>query len=176
MTQTTTTQTEQTYRIHYDYNGGSGVAVVTAETQDDAIRAGMQQATARYASDPATPCTFRSAYRTLTYAEMMSAPNHGVRRVVAVTWEHGVDTGGDWLIVSRGHSMTDGRDYWTDTAQLVRTARSERVAQIMAARARASLRRQVVSGVVDIVRRDSVELVASSGPVGCHTGDGSASV
>jgi|SRR5579885_1858786 len=112
-----------------------------------------------------------------TYSEIAAMPHRGLTEVVDMTWDRR-DRGGEWLIVERGqaydYSGAHRGNLYTRTGKLVATSISERGARNRAGKAQRSLRRQGVSGLIDIVRRGEVTMRASGAPYGCLSGEGAA--
>lgn len=107
---------------------------------------------------------------TMRYSEMVAAPNHGLTRVVELTWDRR-DRGGKWLVVERGHRVDRDGDRWTSTGRLVATAPTLAGAKQCAGKASARLRRCGITPTIDIVPRDEVEIVLSAAPYGCTSGE-----
>jgi hypothetical protein len=108
----------------------------------------------------------------MTYTEMRRRPRNGLRFVFDLTWDRRDRPGCDWFVVERGHTSGPATcvDLYSDAGRLVAACRTLFGARNRAGKERARQRRLGVSAVIDIVRRDEVEMRTSAAPYGCFVG------
>lgn len=155
-----------TWLVSYDYDGGSGSAVVHADTREEATRLGMAQATPKW--QPGAQCRHTSTIRWMSFQDVQTAPLAGIATAADLSWDRR-DTGHEWLVIERGSAHCGGRDWWTDAGRIVGTASTLDAAQRMAT----AMRRCKIgpsTTLYDVVSRSDVEVVVTDQPYGCFAG------